>query len=108
MAPSKHLFALASSLLVTTLLALGACAATPAEQPATASPPPPGSCDASKAQFAVGHDAGLAIQDQARERSGAGVVRTVRPGQIITMEYRADRLTVELDASGKVTRVRCG
>ncbi|MFC5499022.1 I78 family peptidase inhibitor [Caenimonas terrae] len=103
----KHLFALASPLLVTTMLAIGACAATPAEPPATANPAP-GSCDASKAQFAIGHDAGLAIQDQARERSGAGVVRTVRPGQIITMEFRADRLTLELDASGKVTRVRCG
>ena len=87
------------------LLALGACAAAP---PAQAPAAPPGSCDASRAQFAVGHEAGLAIQDQARERSGARSLRTLRPGQAITMEFSGDRLNLELDASGKVLRVRCG
>ena len=99
--------AITGLLLAPLLLALGACAAAPAAE-APAASAPARSCDAAKAQFAVAHDAGLAIQDQARERSGAGVVRTVRPGQVITMEFRADRLTLELDASGKVTRVRCG
>ena len=94
-------------LLAATLLALGACAATPApETPAATAPP--GSCAASKAQFAVGREPGLAVQDQARERSGARTVRTLRPGQIVTMEYSGDRLNLELDASGKITRVRCG
>ena len=87
------------------LLALGACAAAPAAQAPAA---PPGSCDASKAQFAVGHEAGLAIQDRARERSGARSLRTLRPGQVITMEYSGDRLNLELDASAKVLRVSCG
>ena len=94
-------------LLAPVLLVLCACAAAPAAQ-APAASAPARTCEAAQAQFAVGHDAGLAIQDQARERSGAGVVRTVRPGQVITMEFRTDRLTLELDAGGKVTRVRCG
>jgi Peptidase inhibitor I78 family len=101
----KRLLAIASSLLAA--LALGGCAAAPAaEQPSANAAP--GSCDASKAQFAVGRDPGLAIQDQARERSGARTVRTLRPGQLVTMEYSGDRLNLELDASGKVVRVRCG
>jgi hypothetical protein len=103
----KRLLATASPLLAATLLALGACAAPPApETPAAVAPP--GRCDASKAQFAVGHAPGLAILDQARERSGARTLRTLRPGQVITMEYSGDRLNLELDASGKVARVRCG
>ena len=95
------------ALLASMLLALGACAAPP-EPAAPAAPPALGSCDASKAQFAVGHEAGLAIQDQARERSGARVVRTLRPGQPVTMEYSADRLNLALDAGGRVVRVTCG
>jgi hypothetical protein len=103
----KDWLAIPTPALAAMLLALGACAAAPAPETPAASAPP-GSCDASKAQFAVGREPGLAIQDQARERSGARLLRTVRPGQIITMEYSGDRLTLELDASGKVTRVRCG
>ena len=94
-------------LLATLLLVLAGCAARTAPETQTASAPP-GGCDAAKAQFAVGHPPGLAIQDQARERSGARLVRTLRPGQIVTMEYNAERLNLELDASGTVVRVRCG
>ena len=92
--------------LLATLVVLAGCAAKPA--PETQAPALPGGCDASKAQFAVGHPPGLAIQDQARERSGARMIRALRPGQLVTMEYSAERLTLELDASGTVVRVRCG
>jgi len=93
-------------LLAMSLLALGACAAPPAPAPAEA--PATGSCDASKAQFALGHEPGLAMQDQARERSGARIVRALRPGQPVTMEYNAERLNLHLDASGRIGRVTCG
>ena len=93
--------------LLAMLLVLTGCAARPAPE-TPAAPALPGGCDASKAQFAVGHPPGLAIQDQARERSGARMIRALRPGQLVTMEYSAERLTLELDASGTVVRVRCG
>ena len=97
---------IAMSLLSSLLLALGACAAPP--PPAATVAALPGGCDAAKAQFAVGHPPGLALQDQARQRSGARTVRTLRPGQVVTMEYTAERLNLELDASGTVVQVRCG
>ena len=34
--------------------------------------------------------------------------RVVRPGEVVTMEYVADRMTIEVDAKGIVTTVRCG
>ena len=104
--PERPTKCVAISLLAALLLALTACAAPPPPEPAA--PALPGGCDASKAQFAVGHPPGLAIQDQARERSGARMVRTLRPGQLVTMEYNAERLNLELDAGGTVVRVRCG
>ncbi|ETX14491.1 hypothetical protein OCH239_02700 [Roseivivax halodurans JCM 10272] len=34
--------------------------------------------------------------------------RVIRPGEIVTMEYRADRLTIDVDEAGTITGVRCG
>ncbi len=34
--------------------------------------------------------------------------RVIRPGEMVTMEFRADRLTIEVDEAGTITAVRCG
>jgi hypothetical protein len=36
------------------------------------------------------------------------MLRTVRPGEAVTMDYRIDRLTVEIDAQGKIIRASIG
>jgi hypothetical protein len=40
--------------------------------------------------------------------SNAAVLRWAPPGYMLTMDYRADRVTVWLDASDKITKIRCG
>ena len=94
---------LAAPLLL--LLVITACTGTLA-------PAPPGrggnECKAADAQFAVGQNADAALLEQARQRSGSRIARILRPGQMVTMEYSAERLNLDVDASGKVTRVRCG
>jgi hypothetical protein len=70
--------------------------------------PEPGSCDAAKAQSLVGKQESAGIAEQARQQSGARTVRWLRPGQIVTMEYRDDRLSLQLDAQGKIIAIRCG
>ena len=40
--------------------------------------------------------------------AGARAVRTIRPGDAMTMDYREDRLNVELDGDGRIVRLRCG
>ena len=85
------------------------CAQEPQVPPAP--PPPqltPAACDEAAAQFAVGQVASAALAEQVRQRAGAQRVRTVRPGDMITMEFDPGRLNLELDAAGKVARVRCG
>ena len=58
---------LAVTALATTLAVLAGCATKPPPEPPE--PVAGGACDASKAQFAVGQQPGLAVQDQARERA---------------------------------------
>jgi len=48
------------------------------------------------------------LGEEARLAAGATVVRALRPGEVVTMEYRGDRLTLTLDESGKVSAVNCG
>ena len=40
--------------------------------------------------------------------SGTRVLRIIRPGQPISLDYRSDRLNAELDATGTIRRIYCG
>ncbi len=66
------------------------------------------SCDAGKAQGLVGQAASGGLGSRALQLSGARTIRWIKPGQAVTMDYREDRLNVELDGKDRVTRVRCG
>jgi hypothetical protein len=77
-------------------------------RPKLATPPAMEGCDAEDLQKLVGQTFTDTTADQAREASGAAVVRVVRPGQMVTMDIRGDRLTITLDEAGKIVSVRCG
>ena len=88
-------------------IALSACAAGPAVSTPT-STPPSGACNAAPAQFAMGHNTNAALEEEARTRAGAKTVRVLKPGQMVTMEFNAERLSLTVDGVGRVTRVSCG
>ena len=93
------------------LAALLGCATAPTP-PAGTGPAPGGPsggiCNAQGAQFAIGKTPGASVVEQARQQSGSRMARVLRPGQAVTMEFSAQRLNLDLDASGVITRVRCG
>lgn len=89
-------------------LAASACAQPQPPAPPPAAPATTGSCQVAPARFAIGHVLGEAIVDEMRRRSGANLVRVVRPGQVVTLEFSPDRLTVDVDAASRITAVRCG
>lgn len=104
---------------MTLKIILGSIAASLLVACATPAPPPPatgtvpagpsaGVCNAQGAQFAVGKAAGASVVEEARQRSGSYMARVLRPGQMVTMEFNAQRLNLDVNASGVVTRVRCG
>jgi hypothetical protein len=98
------------ALAAVVLAALAACAEEPPAVPEAPAPPvfAPGECDAQSAQFAVGKAWDVALAEQARTRARAERLRTVRPGEFVTMEFDARRLTLQLDGQGRVIAARCG
>ena len=69
---------------------------------------PAGACNADAAKYAIGRALDDALTAEVRTRAGAQRVRVVRPGQMVTMEFDEQRLTIEVDAAGKVVAARCG
>ena len=94
--PSQIAFTLAA-------LAMAACAMPPEAPPPTAE-----GCDAGAAQRHVGRVADAPTIDAARRDAGAATARTLSPGQVVTMEYRGDRLNLHVDGARRITRVACG
>jgi hypothetical protein len=92
-------------LLLPPVLALAACASQPdAGKPAAGS----GTCNADPAQSYLGKPASDAHLQAAFKASGATTMRSLKPGQPMTMDYRQDRVNILQDASGNIERISCG
>jgi hypothetical protein len=89
-------------------------AAAPGDLPATgmepvpADPAMPGACNADAIQSLVGQPISDAVTEQARTESGSESVRVLRPGDAATMDFRPDRLNIELDGNDVIQSLRCG
>lgn len=68
----------------------------------------PRTCRAEAAQDAIGTPAGLGVTEGIRRRVGARTVRVVRPGEMVTMDVRPDRVTITVDAQQRIARITCG
>lgn len=80
--------------------------ATPAPAPTPAAGN--GQCDASAVQSVVGERFSDRAAQSAQSRAGASTLRVLQPGQVMTMEYNPQRLTIVVDESGAVASARCG
>jgi hypothetical protein len=95
---------------------LMACTTVPpegeAQPPAQTAGPVPvageGACDAAPVQDLVGRQRSDAVGADAMRRSGARTLRWLEPDSMYTMDFREDRLNIDVDARGRITRLRCG
>lgn len=69
--------------------------------------PGPRVCNAGAVQNYIGSGMSPQLQSRLRSRSNASTVRVVRPGEAMTMDFRRDRLTVDVDARGRISGLRC-
>ncbi len=67
-----------------------------------------GACHADPVQWAIGQEATSETMGRVWRESHAGLIRPISPGQAVTMDYRADRVNVELDAGNRIVRIHCG
>jgi hypothetical protein len=102
-------------------VAVAGCAEQQTPPPVRTSPPTMGSrpvgpggapqidsCGLGSIGDLVGKPVTETTADDARKRSGARAVRVIRPGMMVTMDFRPDRLNIVVDDKGNVTNLRCG
>jgi len=91
-------------------LSLGGCmgSATPPQAEAPPAPGMDGQCDNDALGGFTGQKATAEVGAAMLKASGATVIRWVPPGSAVTMDFRADRLTVSYDAAMVITRASCG
>lgn len=88
------------------LLALTACQQSLAEAPPPA-PPAEDACGAAKLAHYVGKEATPGVEAELAADSTAEATRTIRPGDAVTMDFRPDRLNIEIGKDGKIKRIYC-
>lgn len=86
---------------------LAACATAPAATPIHGETPGH-TCQTAGTDQYIGQsgtsETGAAIQ----RTSHAAVLRWAPPGYMLTMDFRADRVTIYLDDHYKITKINCG
>ena len=87
------------------VLWLAGCAGHPTDP---AAPPIADACNAEAAQAWIGKPATDANLDAVRAATGARSLRALKPGDAMTMDYRADRVNVVQDADGAIEKISCG
>lgn len=112
-------------LAISATLALAACASAddatvatgdrdvPPKPPAVEPAPPANEgevmkCDDSNMGWAIGQLADEALVTRVRTETDSKGVRVIKPGMAVTMDYREDRVNIDVDANNKVVAIRCG
>ncbi|MBP6596959.1 MAG: hypothetical protein KA187_05085 [Arenimonas sp.] len=101
------------SLPLALLIALSgaACASSPpaaVAQAPQAAEEPPMICQADKGQWALGQTADDTVVARIVAETTSERVRVIRPGMAVTMDFREDRVNVDVDAENRILSVRCG
>lgn len=95
-------------LAIAAVLPLAACASSEAPVESTPAAPAETACNADGVQSLIGQTATAEVGGQLLKGSSATTLRWVPPRTAVTMDFRADRLTVSYDDALKIERISCG
>ena len=87
---------------------LAACSGEGGEGPVATPPTVEGPCRNDGLDPFIGQTATVQLGADLLKASGARILRWGAPGMAMTMDFRADRLTVSYDAKMAITSARCG
>jgi len=93
------------AILFTGLIA--ACSTAPAQTPVHGETPGH-TCTADGTDQFIGQARSDNVGKEIKRVSNAAVLRWAPPNVMLTMDFRADRVTVWLDPANKITKLRCG
>lgn len=98
---------IAVPLAATLVLSMAACAPMP---PRTGGPLPPASfqCVAEPAAWAIGQAATAEVVERIRVDTHSRIARVLRPGQVVTMEFSAERVNVNVNERNAIIGITCG
>ncbi|MGF6418854.1 methylaspartate ammonia-lyase [Stenotrophomonas sp. AN71] len=103
-----------NALVLLAVLPLAACSHAGGSSTADAGPLPAKGADAAHEcrpdtlEAFTGKTADETTVKQLVAASGARNARVVKPGMAVTMDFRQDRVTVQVDAQNKIERASCG
>ena len=101
-------------LLLAAILPLAACSHAGGNAPAEVGSLPakvsdgPQECRPDALEAFTGKTADEATIKKLVADSGARNARVVKPGMAVTMDFRQDRVTVQVDAQNRIERASCG
>lgn len=87
-------------------LTLAGCASAPPA--AGGAVPPSGICNVEAARWAIGQGVNDDIVNRILRDTSSRDARVLRPGQPATMDFREDRINVDVNDRGAITGLRCG
>jgi len=94
--------------VVLALCTLPLAACTIAQSDQTAMPGPAEICRGESLSQFIGQPASQELGAKLLAASSARTIRWVPKGGVVTMDYREDRLTVQLDGANRVETANCG
>ncbi|WP_213981816.1 I78 family peptidase inhibitor [Sphingomonas sp. dw_22] len=65
-------------------------------------------CNANGLKRLIGQQRSPEAETLAKQLSNAKTVRWLEPGSVMTMDFRPDRLNLNVDEQGRITSARCG
>lgn len=71
-------------------------------------PPRLAQCQPDAGQAFLGQVASEDVIAKVMAATGASSVRVIKPGMAVTMDFRDDRLNLDVDADGVIVKVHCG
>jgi hypothetical protein len=93
-------------------LTLAACAPSgdraPTADGAIARPPIDDACGAARLGHYTNQIPTTEVIANIQKAAGHTRIRTIRPGDAVTMDFREDRLNIEIGDDGRIRLLRCG